>query len=333
MSRDSETSTSIHAHGAFAPGSAGSRVARSLVAFMDRAVDLLVTALILVTLAYAVYSIWDTNQIYTASEATVYETYKPTEKADSPTFAQLEQINPDVCAWINIYGTGIDYPVVQSDNNDEYMNKTVTGDFALGGSIFLDHTNAKDFSDFNTIIYGHHMEKHEMFGDLDMFEEKKFFDEHQYGSLYYDGRLHGLTVFAMVNADAYDFTLYDPHVEDEASQRKYLAYIEETSKYYRDIGAKSGDHIVMLSTCASGTNERFVLFARVEDKAMPDPYAKPDQKKSVRRTVSALTVHPITQRKLILYLGTAALVLLALLMLSVMRDRRKAGNKSTKSKE
>lgn len=172
-------------------------IARGLVAFTDRTLDLVVITLILVSLAYAIYSIWDTDQIYTASEATVYETYKPTEKADSPTYDELQKINPDVCAWIDIYGTGIDYPVVQGENNDDYMNKTVTGDFALGGSIFLDHTNAKDFSDFNTIIYGHHMEKHEMFGDLDLFEEKEFFNEHRYGSLYFGGRLHGLTIFAM----------------------------------------------------------------------------------------------------------------------------------------
>lgn len=272
-------------------------IARGLVAFTDRTLDLVVITLILVSLAYAIYSIWDTDQIYTASEATVYETYKPTEKAASPTYDELQKINPDVCAWIDIYGTGIDYPVVQGENNDDYMNKTVTGDFALGGSIFLDHTNAKDFSDFNTIIYGHHMEKHEMFGDLDLFEEKEFFNEHRYGSLYFGGRLHGLTIFAMVDADAYDFTLYDPHVEGSPAREEYLTYLEGKSKFYRDVDVRPEDHIAMLSTCASGTNERYVIYALIGDKVMPDPYAQTDKEKSVKRTVSALTVHPMTQKK------------------------------------
>lgn len=331
-----------------------SSIARGVIAVFDHLADLIVLALILVVIAYAAYSIWDTNQIYTSSDSTVYETYKPTAEKDSPTFAELQQINPDVCAWISIYGTGIDYPVVQGENNDEYLNKTVTGDFALGGSIFLDSTNNNGFSEFNTVVYGHHMEKSEMFGDLDKFDDKTYFDEHQHGSLYYGNALHGLTVFAMVDGDAYDFTLYNPHVDglssesgdavsvnsgradgteensrkgsisgtDAAAETDYIRYITSIAKYTRDIGLMPGDHIVMLSTCASGTNARYVLFARIEDNAEGNPY-KDNSDHSVKRSVAGLSASSITQEKLILYTGIAAVVVLILYFLARRFERQK----------
>ena len=334
--------------------SKASFLARGVISVFDHLVDLVVMALILVVLAYAAYSIWDTNQIYTSSDSTVYETYKPTAEKDSPTFAELQKINPDVCAWISVYGTGIDYPVVQGENNDEYLNKTVTGDFALGGSIFLDSTNNNDFSEFNTVVYGHHMEKSEMFGDLDKFDDKSYFDEHQYGSLYYGGALHGLTVFAMVDGDAYDFTLYNPHVDgmssdsgdaasvngdsadsteenssrgnisgtDTSAETNYISYITSKAKYTRDIGVKPGDHIVMLSTCASGTNERYVLFARIEDNAEANPY-EDNSDHSVKRSVAGLSASSVTQEKLILYTGIAAVVMLILYFLARRYEKQK----------
>lgn len=321
--------------------SGGSKAARGFIRVIDQVIDLIVLALIVMLVLFAVYSIYDTNQIYTSSDATVYETYKPTAEKDSPTFTELQKINPNVCAWISLYGTGIDYPVVQGKNNDEYLNKTVTGEFALGGSIFLESSNNNDFSEFNTIIYGHHMEKSEMFGDLDKFDEKSFFDEHQYGSLYYDGSLHGLTVFAMVDADAYDFTLYNPHVGvsssavvnlddgaeeektryesseegDAAAQQDYLSYINSNAKFTRDIGVQPGDHIVMLSTCASGTNERYVLFAKITDSAQENPFIDTTDH-TVKRSVSGSVESNLTQERLILYLAIAAVFVFILYVIT-----------------
>lgn len=253
--------TDTHVHGAT---SRSNKAVRGVIAAASFLVDCAMILIMTVIFGYGAYSIWDTNQIYTASDAKQYETYKPlSNDHDSPSFNELVVMNPDVLGWINVYGTGIDYPLVQGEDNDEYMNTTATGEFALGGSIFLDHTNAKDFTDFNTVIYGHHMEKSEMFGDIDKFDDQQFFESHQYGNLYYGGKNHGLKFFAMVDADAYDFTLYNPHVEDPAS---YLDYIKSKARYWRDGVADSNSHIVMLSTCAStATNGRYVLFGAITD--------------------------------------------------------------------
>ena len=86
-----------------------------------------------------------------------YEIYRPTEE-DYGNFDELKAQNSDVCGWITIYGTHVDYPIVQSEDNSTYLMRNPRGEYSLSGSIFMDYMNQKDFSDFNTIIYGHHMD-------------------------------------------------------------------------------------------------------------------------------------------------------------------------------
>ena len=141
------------------------RLARGLIRIISELVTLSVITFFLLMFLYASWSIYDAQRIFSGADTTVYETYKPeSDVDDSPTFQELVAINPDVLGWITVYGTGIDYPLVQGETNDSYINTSVEKKFSLSGSIFLDSANEPDFSDFNTIIHGHHMEKHEMFG-------------------------------------------------------------------------------------------------------------------------------------------------------------------------
>ena len=152
---------------------------------------------------YGVYAFWDTRQVYDAASVQKYKTYKP-EKDDSVSFEQLQAQNPEVIGWLHVYGTKIDYPFTQAEDNSKYVNTDVMGEYALSGSLFLDCMNAPDFSNFNNIIYGHHMEKELMFGDLGHYEDEMYFNTHEYGNLYYSGQDHGVHFFAFVKADAYD---------------------------------------------------------------------------------------------------------------------------------
>lgn len=86
-----------------------------------------------------------------------YEAYIPTEKS-TKSFEELQKINPDVIGWIRVNDTNINYPLVQTDNDDTYMNTDAEGNYSLSGAIFLHCANKPDFSDFDNIIYGHHME-------------------------------------------------------------------------------------------------------------------------------------------------------------------------------
>ena len=83
-------------------------------------------------------------------------------------FAALLATNPDTVAWIEIPGTNINYPVVQTTNNETYLSRTFDGDTSISGTIFLDADNAADFTNVNSILYGHHRYDRTMFADLDL---------------------------------------------------------------------------------------------------------------------------------------------------------------------
>ena len=93
-------------------------------------------------------------------------------------FNKLEEINPDVIAWIEIPGLEISYPVVQGRDNDYYLHHLITGENHKSGSIFMDFHNQEDLSDRNTIIYGHNMKDGSMFGGLKKYRDPSFYEEH-----------------------------------------------------------------------------------------------------------------------------------------------------------
>ena len=225
------------------PRNNGKRIVRTL----SRTVDNAVLLTLLVCLMFAAYALWDTHQLLAAADANNYQTYKPTNE-ETKSFEDFRAMNNDVIGWLTIYDTTIDYPVVRSPkSNDDYLSKNPEGNWEGSGSLFLDHHNKADFSDFNTIIFGHHMAGPAMFGELDEFLNKDFFDKHEYANLYYSdtglqmlqstsgsgnsiqdmtyeftsyqGRNHGVQFFAMIQADGHDSAIYHvPSTTVEAKQ-------------------------------------------------------------------------------------------------------------------
>ena len=101
----------------------------------------------------------------------------PTEPPLAVDFESLKAINPDVKGWLYIEALDISYPVVQGPDNDAYLHTTYEGTSNFAGSIFLDYQNQDDFSDGNTIVYGHNMKNLSMFGKLkQMKEQEKYLD-------------------------------------------------------------------------------------------------------------------------------------------------------------
>ena len=128
-------------------------IGKGTVRLADGIVNLAVLVLFLALAGYGCYAIWDSRQIYSGADAALYETYKP-QSTDTESFEELQKINPEVIGWLTVYGTSIDYPLVQSDDNQKYVNVNAKGEYALSGSLFLDYRNKADFSDFCNIIYG-----------------------------------------------------------------------------------------------------------------------------------------------------------------------------------
>ena len=129
------------------------------------------------------YVLWSNGRTYRDAEDVYSEllALKPDDGSEeggdlSGAFDDLRQINSDIKAWLTVRGTKVDYPVVQGENNIYYMNKDVYKETSLAGSIFLDSRNRGDFSDPYLLIYGHHMDRGLMFGDLDLFKDGEFFD-------------------------------------------------------------------------------------------------------------------------------------------------------------
>ena len=96
--------------------------------------------------------------------------------------------------------TQIDYPVLYSGDNTEYLRKDLYGNEHTAGSIFLEGLNQPDFSDYYSIIYGHNMRDGSMFGSLDKYKEQSFWSDNQYFTLYTENMVYRYQVFACQNA-------------------------------------------------------------------------------------------------------------------------------------
>jgi len=244
---------------------------KRIIRLANSIINTAVLIVFMVLFAFGCYAIWDSDQVYRAADAARYETYKPTSEYGIDSFKDLQAINPEVIAWLTVYGTHIDYPMAQADNNMKYVNMDAKGKYSLSGSIFLDSRNSPDFSDFSSIIYGHHMDQHKMFGEIEQFADKKYFDARQYGSLYYGGQEHGIWFFAFIYADAYDNTIFRTKI---TNRQAYLNMLMGKAVHRRaDVPVTAADRIILLSTCSSSsTNGRGILIGKITDAVYADPF-------------------------------------------------------------
>jgi sortase B len=250
------------------------KAAKRSIKIVNSGVNAAVFIAVILLVAVSLYALWDSRQVTEAASNTQYAKYMPTPSGSSISFDQLQEINPEVNSWLNIYGTHIDYPVTQSKtDNQKYINTNAFGKEQLSGSLFLDFRNSIHYTDFNTLIYGHHMAGGAMFGDLGNFSEKSYFDAHPYGDLFYDGVHHGLEIFAVAHTDGYNMAVYAPAITDPAAKQKYLDYILSIAKLKRDIGVSTNDKIVVMSTCnADSTNGRDIVVARIDSTTFANTF-------------------------------------------------------------
>lgn len=247
---------------------------KKVISIIDYFLNLLIILVFLPVFLYGIYAIWDSGQIYRQADASLYETYRPSAKSSSEEhlfFEELKKINPEIFGWLTVKDTQIDYPLVQASNNSKYVNTDVRGDFSLSGSIFLDCRNKKNFSDINNVIYGHHMQKNAMFGEIAFFDEKDYFETHKYGKLFFENVWHEIEFFAFIYADAYDSVIYNTALQGENGCNQYLNYVRENARHFRELDFQSQEHFAALSTCASGsTNGRYILVGRITNEAKND---------------------------------------------------------------
>ena len=244
--------------------------------------DVLLTIALIVAIAVFCYAAFNLYHIYTeykkgTDEYNQIEEMAVTERdADSAEvagpsaqikppievdFDKLKSVNEDVVGWIYVDALpDISYPIVKGKDNQTYLHQTYEKNYNFAGTIFVDYENSGDFSDCNTLVYGHNMKNGSMFGHLKKFrEDDKLYKQDKYFWILTPERNYRYEIITAyttgVNSDTY--TLFKgPGEEFE----KYL----ETIKGYSEIQTDDTDltikdRIVALSTCTGNESTRFVV--------------------------------------------------------------------------
>lgn len=245
---------------------------RGILQVCQGIVNLAVALTLLLCGSFGMYALWDNGQVLSSADDVQAELlqWKPKaveEEASAPdnteAFSQLRRINPDVCAWITMDGTGIDYPVLQGPNNLSYISRDVFGNFSLAGSLFLDSRDDPGFGERYALLYGHHMADGKMFGDLDLYKEETFFSENQTGQLILPDRVYRLEVALCLVTGASDERIFDPewvrgHMEECES------FYRENALFLREELLEEQGKYLALSTCSTEfTDARTVVLARM----------------------------------------------------------------------
>ena len=252
---------------------------RRFVRALSRTVDNAVLLALLVILFIATYALYDTTRVNEEADPAKYSTYKPTTEEGQKSFEELRAMNPDVMGWLTIYGTSIDYPIVKAQkDNFEYLSKDVEKNWTTSSSLYVDVSNQWNFQDFNTIIHGHHMADHKMFGDLDLFTEATYFNEHQYANLYYDGQNHGVELFAILTIDAYNPIVHSTNLTTDEAKQEFLNRIQQDKLLSRNLDITMDDHLVTMTTCnLTETNGRFTLVGKILDHEVANPFPEEER--------------------------------------------------------
>jgi len=160
----------------------------------------------------------------------------------------LESINDDFVSWLYYEPLEISYPVVRGNDNDYYTSYTFEGKENQSGAIFMDFLNKPDYSNYNTIIYGHNMRNGTMFGSLKkLLNDREIIQNDPYFYVFTEDKSYMYEIFAVYitgeGSKTYDL------IKDEEGQAGYLEYINKTATYRSEKEVTTSDRIVTLSTC------------------------------------------------------------------------------------
>ena len=247
----------------------GYKISGYIQRFLNFIISFFLIVIFIIAAAYALFVLNDNHRVYSAAENVQEDMLKLKPDKERPDFSKLLSINPDVCAWLTMDGTHIDFPVLQGETNLTYINRDVYGEFALAGSIFLDSQNAKDFSDSYHLLYGHHMASGNMFGDLDLYKKKAFFKKNDTGTLLLPDRVYRLKVAAVLITGVSDDHIFQLRNWPKTWKEGQLDYIRSHALFARedvldDLEKCEHPQMVALTTCTSEfTDARTVVLAQM----------------------------------------------------------------------
>lgn len=203
-----------------------------------------------------------TMQLYGQTEASAITVPYSKEFGDT-TFEKLKKINPDTVGWIKINGTDINYPVVQTDNNEYYLNHTFRNTHNVPGCIFMDCRNTARILNQNTIIYGHgELLDGSMFSSMSKMFKTSWLEKQENHIFTFN------TEYQNMNWQIFSIYKTEPNTDylkkDFDTQEQFLEFVDnvkEKSIYDFFIDVISDDKIITLSTCKG--NKRVVVHAKL----------------------------------------------------------------------
>lgn len=198
------------------------------------------------------------------------------EKNFNIDWSSLRAINPEIVGWVVIPNTVINYPIVQTVDNQTYLHKSFEGNKNACGTIFMNSYNHKDFSDWNTIIYGHNMKNGSMFATLNKYKNEDFYKEHK-------------EVWILTPSFERKYQIISAHEATDGTETYNIQFAENeyTSHISREVSNSNYDTgngynidlpIVTLSTCTGrGTLSRFVLICQPVYEIKLNPYVQDEE--------------------------------------------------------
>lgn len=234
---------------------------------------IIIKIILIIILATSLYRIYDYNKNDKEFKADTREVQEKFEKKEVKKIdpkedeakrknreaiekiGELKKEYPSIVAWIKVGGTEIDYPLVKGSDNDYYLNHNYKDEYNVFGAIFMDYRNQENFSDQNTIIYGHNNQRAGNFKDLHKYEEEGFFNEDRFIEIYSLEGYKKYKVFAAYNAGPYDDFRNTNYLDEEGEE--LLEYVKERNIVKGEMPDKVRDFLT-LQTC-SPKDTRFVV--------------------------------------------------------------------------
>lgn len=182
-------------------------------------------------------------------------------------FDALLETGPDIIGWLTLPDSAINYPVTQTDDNEYYLHHLYDGTYNKVGCLFADYENAADFSDRNTIIYGHNMRDGSMFAALNEYAEQSYYDTHKQMYLVTPEGGYVVELFAAFTAkpaeSGNDTSPWRLEWKDDGDYTTWLTAMKERSVVESDVTVTCSDKVLTLSTCTPGGAQRFIVMGKL----------------------------------------------------------------------
>ncbi len=230
------------------------KVINKALVIIDDLIDRIMVLFILLIFMLGAYFTVDSAFVFYNASTERIISFKP--DAGDTAEGLKKSLSEDCIGWITLDDSPIDYPIMQGEDNNTYLNRNAYGEYSLAGSIYLDANNSDDFSDEYSLLYGHHMEGDYMFGSLYKWQDKEYFNKHLNGTVTAKDKIYTFKAFAFGEADATDPVIFNP------AYSYPLRYLRSNADIFYE---PDGDNILILSTCVDAvSNRRHILAGTLE---------------------------------------------------------------------